>query len=168
MEFFSSATVVYYFCCLDLNHIQLSPGAQIQHHTDDIILWRDSFDILIGDIQIFTKELKKMGWALPIHSTRLCHPSWIPENYLVGWGVAAHWRESSQTLRLSGCAGLPLPVKQQQHQTAHSLYFVFARYKHQRMWKHGRKTQRASRRRPNTHLVFTGKHVGKMCSFEDC
>lgn len=67
MEFFHSPTIAYNFCWLDLNHIQLFPGAQMEHHINDIYLWRDSFHIFIEDIQIFTQELKKKGVGIYLY-----------------------------------------------------------------------------------------------------
>lgn len=113
------------------------------------------------------RSSKKWDGHLPIHSTRLCHPSWIPENYLVGWGVPMHRRESSH-LGWTDVQSCLCQWNSSSSSKVHSLYFMFARYKHQRMWKHHRKTQRASRHRLNTHLVCTRKHAGKMCSFKDC
>lgn len=80
--------------------------------------------------------------------------------------VPAHWRKSSHLVGVDVQGSL---CRQNSTRSElHSLYFLFARNKHQRMSKHGRKTQRASGHGPHTHPVFTWKHVGKMCGFEDC
>lgn len=84
---------------------------------------------------------------------------------LSAWGVDAPRRQSSQTLRPSGCAGLPPPAKRRPQQPARSLYVAFAGAgEHQRMLKRGRKRGGASRHGRNAHPALTGARAGKVCS----
>ena len=71
------------YCRKNPNHNRTSLRTQVWYHTEDILCQGNSFDILIQDISILTKELTKKGWVFAPHSARSCHHSWILENYLI-------------------------------------------------------------------------------------
>ena len=52
MDYLNFPVIIHNLCRYNLNCIQLSPGAQVCQHTDDIRLQGNSFDTLIQNIQI--------------------------------------------------------------------------------------------------------------------
>lgn len=52
MGYLNSFAITHSLCRQALNCIQLSPGAQVLHYTDDNLLWGDSLDTLMKDIQV--------------------------------------------------------------------------------------------------------------------
>lgn len=82
LGYLNTPVIIHNLCSYDLNRIQLSPGAQVCYHSDDILLQGDSLHIFIRNIQILTKGFTKMTWVIVPHIVQV-PTTLIPENYWI-------------------------------------------------------------------------------------